>query len=822
VYKTHHNNTTHNTTQHIIKNSFYWLFVIMSNNQENQLADQLNTLSIGAKKKFTHSNNVILKVPEYKGQYAFVQEFHPSNVEVQILDTSFVSLDQYGTKKRGETFISRHGPTQVLGETSVSSYKVEMSMVDKKVMDPITGETVVENVGVYESHNIPQEAVMKVILVKNANGTFDIAQLVSQQPAECVIAKADLDPLQSMDINELKRKIASNPGFKLQKQESMNCKYVIENFLTESNSTTEFMIARFDNSHTQKLRKLNGKPIVFEKYVGKQYIIQHPRIISVQNNQIEQQSNKKVKIIKGEYKNYAGQVIRSDPAYLTVYIGNIGKTVSSYVDKNGKTQKLQPTDVFYVDMILANGNAFQVNTVSNNEIKGIEKTPAGYIPKTINQSEIARLQPGFSLSLSHQQPQDQPQDILEEEDVTTDAIEERDDVSEPENDGTYQEPQDQSNLVYDEPQLVSSFKDRDRLTFQNLKLTRAQDEIKRVVDKILVNIVGRSIAEEMAVPDFILNIEEVLRITKSKLQSSKTMQNKWTPGDKRVIIACMVLRQIIKKDYAYFIGQNNILATFIDMLVSKQIINKKYTESNIFLVNGWTNAFTVPVGVKGDFSVMFLNCYAFLDSIDEVVEMPVYNSKNSDNIQLLKVTRMSKEPVKRIAYANDILNNTIPSTATKVLWAPRFNNVLVEYHKLLDTRVKTLEEQGKQDSKQKSNYINSAKVYKWVNENLEQAPFVLPQIPASLELANDKKQALEHVFGVLLTAIRQVENEFQSRRSEILQEKQTNKQTILENRKRLFPAADSLEDIDNELEKELDHLTLNPKKRFQDKFRMSR
>lgn len=802
----------------------------MSNNQENQLADQLNTLSIGAKKQFTHSNNVILKVPEYKGQYAFVQEFHPSNVEVQIFDTSFVSISQYGTKKRGETFISRHGPTQVIGETTVSSYKVEMSTVEKKAMDPLTGEMVSSNVGIYESHNIPQDLVMKVILVKNASGTFDIAKLVSQQSTECIIAKADLGTLQSMDMNELKRKIASNPNFKLQKQESINCKYVIDNFLTESNSTSEFMIARFDDSHTQKLRKLNGKPIIFEKFVGKQYIIQHPRIISVQNNQIEQQPNKKVKIIKGEYKNYSGQVIRSDPAYLTVYIGNIGKTISSYVDKNGKTQKLQPTDVFYVDMILANGNAFQVNTVNNTEIKGTEKTPAGYIPQTINHSEIARLQPGFSLS--RQQPQEQPQqDILEEEqEVETDQVEERDDISEPENDGTYQDtntsdtPQDQSNLIYDEPQLVSSFKDRDRLTFQNLKLTRAQDEIKRVVDKILINIVGRSIAEEMTVPDFILNIEEVLRITKSKLQSSKTMQNNWTPGDKRVIIACMVLRHIIKKDYAYFIGQNNILATFINMLVSKQIINKKYTESNIFLVNGWTSAFTVSVGAKSDdlYGAMFQNCYAFLDSIDEVVKMPVYNSKSGDNIQLLKVTRMSKEPVKRIAYANDILNNTIPATATKVLWAPRFNNVLVEYHKLLDTRVKALEQQGEQDTKQKSNYINSAKVYKWVNENLEQAPFVLPQVPASLELANEKKQALEHVFGVLLTAIKQVENEFQTRRSEILQEKETDKQTILENRKRLFPAADSLEDIDSELEKELDYLTLNPKKRFQDKFRMSR
>jgi hypothetical protein len=571
----------------------------------------------------------------------------------------------------------------------------------------------------------------------------------------------------------------------------------------------------------KKYQKINGKHVMYDKYIGKNYIIQHPRVISVQQNHIvKQQDVEKVKILKGEFKNYVGQIIRSQPAYLSVYIDSLGKQMSSYVDKFGKTQKLEPTDVFYIDLILANGNAFQVNSInSQGLIKGIEKTLQGYEAKTINQSDIARLQPGFKFHAHQSVSQEEfdSQNLLQEE-VVTSEVEDRDDVSEPEEDGFYKD-QEESNLEYDEPQFVSSFKDQDRVTFQNIKLNKSQEEIKRVIEKIFLNIVGRSIAEELVVSDFIIHVDEILNITKEKLQSSSNMQNNWTPGDKRVIISCMAFRHLVKNDYAYFISQSNLLNTFIDMLINKQIINRKHVENNIFLQNEWTSAFSIPMfKLPKQFEeiiyIIFQNCYDYLNSIDDFIEIPTFNnSKTTDESQFLKVEKISKEPPRKYAYASEVINNAIPSTAIKVLWAPRFQNVFVEYHKLLDTRVKALEEKGKENSIQKQNYINSAKVYAWVNENLQQAPFVLKDLDMSMELAEEKKQALEKVFKVLLTAISQVENEFQSRRSEIMLEKESTKNTILEKRKRVLPPND-MNDMDDELEKELNYLTINPKKKL--------
>ena len=110
---------------------------------------------------------------------------------------------------------------------------------------------------------------------------------------------------------------------------------------------------------------------------------------------------------------------------------------------------------------------------------------------------------------------------------------------------------------------------------------------------------------------------------------------------------------------------------------------------------------------------------------------PVVFSKGDSELQLIKVSDTkctAKEYPKYFLTTSDILNNVTSKDAKKIMWGPNSQKLVDTWKASLD--VKLNKEQNKM----------TKTIYKFVKDNLENAPFVLP----TLEKSGDKLDKLKY------------------------------------------------------------------------------
>jgi len=749
------------------------------------------------KKAFTHGNNVIIKRGTYKGYYAFVYEFHPAKLQVEIEEEHYVSdLPEYG-----------------------QDYKVI------KEIPQLYGINVNIN-GKMQEIRMTTNTLMTVVAVE-INGSLQLANLVNKNTTDCELRIIDLDEdlvtkINNMSIQDTKeetenqkiRKLLDMLGEAIRK-ESLEGKEIIQCDRSLIRSPEYyFVLYKSGNENDPMYQGLYG---TLTRIISPQYLVQHKKNILFAKSDIQETGNNTIKIKNKSYKGMSGKIVARHPPTLTLYIDSLGKKVNSHVvQENGVylQRAITPNDVFYIDILLKNGNIFEVKQITDDKIIGIERSNNTTFPKEISIGEVEAFQPGFSFSskiidnIDTKGDNDSDDDggIETENPSYNDSETEGGNEDDSDNDGEFDgdledetelsEGEDPFTVLYDvepiidtEGDMKASYKDYERSGIMNVQLSKKQQEIKNKINNIL-NLYG--VDGEVPLYEIIPRVEETITLIQKSLQDAD--MSFWNPSDEKYIIAALVLHEIVKKGFGSTIAppKQDIITKFIDDLSNKKkIFHKKDTVESIWLMNDWSSHVKVQNDILETmqkskeydqlFKVMFNNAFALVSSYLGPVNLSSRFIVSEED--LIPLSGKKVEVVK-VIYPKDLISNNIPKTATKIFWGPRFDNILQEYKKAIVSKINS--------SNNNANRI----VYEYVLENLERAPFALEELKNSilstkLKIEHLKFTTLKSVYDQLLDKVQRL-LVLQDKQKSEQQQITSQKKSALDKRRRAIYQANNL------------------------------
>lgn len=208
-----------------------------------------------------------------------------------------------------------------------------------------------------------------------------------------------------------------------------------------------------------------------------------PRALLINKSWVKKYADDEVKVLKGEYKNIKGKIVKRYDGEVIVNIAATG------YDKKYKTK-----DVFYMDFLLKNNNYFQVSEILEDKLRGYENDKIKIVQKVIKMSDVKEMMPGFKMGKVDDVKKDKDNgedDILadeidnffaeeEEKDMEEKGIEEKD-IEEKEFDYEEEPKEDMEDMKV-------SFADIERSAYENVKLTSDQIEYEKYIKQIISDV----------------------------------------------------------------------------------------------------------------------------------------------------------------------------------------------------------------------------------------------------------------------------------------------------------------------------------------------
>ena len=737
---------------------------------------------------FSHGSNVIMKHGTYKGYHGYIydDDIRPARYEVEIEEEQFVPVEH--DAEIGMTINTHFGPSRVIERIP------ELLVVSVGVSSP-TGQ---------QQHELrlPHEAFARVIAFKDASGKIiklaTLEQVTEQDNnVTCDGRVLNLDYNQDKTAKQLYAELAQHliKGTQIADLlgERLECQ-------TSQLLFPDMFFVVTPNIANQNFNYL-GYYGILRHVIGEQYRIVYPKRVLLSAKTFNRNGNV-IEITKGPYKGNTGRFIEKHHPRITVYLDAIGRKISDHLVKQGDTfakKTLTVKDVFYLDLLLKNGNYFEVKRIeaddNNNitKIVGIEKVPkVGFTAKEITLNDIEKTMPGFNFSTTSNSTSHKQTETVEY--VTEDTepqLEQTDDADDDEEtEGSYgdyenetEEKQDNLDSVDQEgPDYKASFKDTERTEYSQTKLTTTQKEIKTMITKVMT-LQGLP-DSEFSVWELIDNIESAVNSMKQTIKSN-TGADKWVRSDTKYIAACLVLYKIIQSDFVYLVINNtsSMISTFLDKLISGKYFDKKDTTGSYFLKNGWTSAFTVNTNVVGalvaskDYSqlieILFENANAYIRQLYSLPE--IAKGSRVNKFELIPLTRKVEE--KRTITITEILENPdqpVSPSVKSVIWGVKYQDTLFNFKEALANKI--LE----------SNSKTMRDVYEYVLENIEQAPIELARMRKILKQKHrelDRKKA-ERLMSAWKTLLKYLNKDYKTAQSESQQKNQQLQNQITESKKR--------------------------------------
>jgi hypothetical protein len=431
-------------------------------------------------------------------------------------------------------------------------------------------------------------------------------------------------------------------------------------------------------------------------------------------------SIKNVKVLKN-IKNRKGRVINIKYPKLRVnVITSSGQIETSYDVK----------DVFYKDIMLKNGNFFQVKTVFADGMFGTERDNKSrlVIDKRISNNEIKEYLSGFKI-LSKEVEKDEveqgPELISEQEEPSEEESEEEEGEGEFEES---EEPEEGADVSYEDTgrtmdeseQLTSGYRDMSRTERMETSLTEKQIDYRNTIEKILNKLGYQS--EIVNVYDIINEIDIIKEIIQKRLLA-KDITN-WVSFDEKCIILCLVLYSLSKE-----IGLNKSFNQIIELL----------NAHNYFYAGNFTSIIRDSIFLRSDWDELLekldkemvkrLNrAKNYVDIIkiamrnsDRFLQGLLNTNVKLDNIvpmpELIPVRSDYKETKKTMVNIEDVLRGDIPSSAKRIYWNPKYEAVFVKEWK----------DYLRRKADQADNSLNK-ELYEFVLESFDSAPMVINKL----------------------------------------------------------------------------------------------
>ena len=746
------------------------------------------------KKSFTHGINVIFNKGTYKGYQGFVSDFFPATYELTATGKTYVEADKYGRiMDIGSEFVSDFGNSKVerFIPYSYGTY-VRMVIYRKPETNDLRVGVITENQKVIlQSLQNQGYSMDEIREVENGNNQFIIdvsvstASLIMNMSSLNIgnagISDALVEKLNQMHVDDHTQKapvqLIEQVAEELASNSSLLDKIIYpERFIDIKGEIT--VIPVFKANVVGPVYYMNVSQNLGEFTVynpnKNQYYISYTRSVAFKPSMLKiDQTDKRYAIVKkGEFANKRFKIKKYNPARLTVTLTSMGRTVNSHVvqvkdnqdnlvlDSQGnikfESTPIYPADVFYMDVLLKNGNTAQVNKIlENDHLEVLEKDESNrtYIKRTISKDEIKTLEPGFSFNeqtqvqttkssanlgdflVSSEQPVEEEQQVYdEEEDQDSKEYDGYEGNAEANDEGV-------EDIMYDreaeEPK--ASFKDTQRTSVQHAELTSQQTKFKAEITNVL-NYLGLH-DEVIDVYAMINNLEEFIKILVNKLKAINYEQDILVTSNIKFIIVCLILYDITKQGIRMNLEQ--AVSKLYPKYFSIKDIKASSLNNNIFIKYGWNTALTQNIIDQAINKInqyienekmypeivnsILLNCDIALQDILGT-RYNITSSVQQPTIELIPVGvnpvtgRRFKVEREEAALAkarsgfkqysiniDDILHDRIPEKEVEIRWTSEYLPILAKFQQILQNKFDT---QGKKD-------------YMYIKDNLYRAPFAL-------------------------------------------------------------------------------------------------
>lgn len=692
----------------------------------NKITKKINNLSMKmideekVEVPFKHSSSIILTKGQYKSYSGFVYEFYPSRLYVEVIDIIYVPKRMYGDKSIG------------------SKVDVYSTIVDK--IDEMYGIIIKNDQG----KDVESEEELRIVKKYCMHIVFIIINNIKQIAIFVNIEdKKELKILELGDIDSEYETMLKLSNL-VKENKISEIKYYEKKVEDEIKYDEYIMIT--DNGKFGKLSRI----------IEEQYILESKKNVYIMKNMVELKDKNTVYIKKGIYKNKTAKILKTEEASVKLNIEPLNLMIYSHIVKSGDiyiNKKITKDDIFYKDLLLTDNNYFQISKIKGETLYGKVLNNNKFSERIIKKSDIKMFMPGCSIDILQTSVEDDRSILPSSIEPAIDKnytefvdceTENKDNDFQDEEDSSDQcdyeydlnddnEKYNQDNIIQNDSniEMKNSFKDLERVDYVTIKLKKMEKDIMKNAMKIL-EILGYS-SDIINIYDLINSVTNIKKVIDSEL--SLLNINEWKDTDLKYIIMIVLCYEIMKVGFSITKATFN---TYIAKLINKKYFMKSQVSGSLFLrdvnetgLNGINNKLKFMNLIKmssdekdklnqmykgGDYGgvikIMLHNCSLILKEIfNEIVF--VDETYKIEYIPVCKPKTIKQYP-KYFMTSNEIaLGLDIPETANKIIWNPETIKIMKRLKSALTLKCKD----------EKNDTLKN--VYKFVIQNIENAPFIL-------------------------------------------------------------------------------------------------
>jgi len=400
---------------------------------------------------------------------------------------------------------------------------------------------------------------------------------------------------------------------------------------------------------------------------------------------------------------------------------------------NNKQSYVNADEVFYNDLLLKNGNMFQVERVeqdASNMYKfiGKERTQRGIVDKTISSDDIKEYMRGFRILT---EKEDESSYDFADSEYDIDTMDSTADESDSEG-STYGEGEEEK-YTYEEGEEEPSFKDIQRTGKIYDKLSSTQKKYYELIKRIL-NLNNENI-DDIDVYGTVDDIMNVLQSFDKQLNENNVnfdIMNSII--DTRMIIACIVSYRMLENDMVY-----PGFEEYIKILYDAGYFPEIDIENSLLFERSNTIFKCTEKVTRVDSQLIklqkMMQCFNVI--IQRMMNKNILLKSNIESSKQLALEAKAIVPnlkeYKTFITLEDILQNKdIPDTVTKIIWGPGSMKYVKEWKELLIKKQDELKDSIDQKD------INKRNLYRYVNDNLDLGPIALTKLSRNIIVLLEK------------------------------------------------------------------------------------
>lgn len=729
---------------------------------ENQQKNQNQQKNL--KKSFIHAKDVIIvNSVQYKGYLAFVNEFFAGKYQV--------TVKEFVNNSNGNDVNSVNGFNGV--------------NTGDKIPTP-NGLATVENVQneTYKIENSQVETFEKFVVYRNQDQNV-LAHVISFEKDEFIVRDTNISWVKSNNEDQ--------QGTVEFVKTQLPVRYYGDNKV--------IYIGQIANTFYSGIGEnglVFGKLTVFPRIVTLSFL----KNVMLTHKQIEKIDNEHLKITKGPYASNTIYPFVFLHPHLTITLNSSGRKLYNHTVKTptgNVNRHIYPNDLFYLDILLKNGNYAEVLGIDDsNSIFIKEKTQSAFEKRFITLDDIQSLLPGFKWTDIDTEIEDTP--VRLEENMLIDNndnengenVDDADDIDNANQDGFYGDGDQEDNFMenvipdsvaIDEQEMKESYKDKERQTIVYEDLTPQQKKFKNFITEILKN-------EQLPEDSFnIMNIINDINIVLTEIDKMSEKENIdqdiYFSGYKFVIGSIMYYKISNLKKINVFSFTKNVLPVLFGKAVKiNNIINSNnhifhlYTGLSYFghlktsrQIKAWinnkkTDPFSVIVEmmtIAQQLTKKILNLTETTFKHKEQILTPLGQGHTESNTYI-PYDKYNDITRKKFLTFNEIFKDGLPEKEYKILYNSKIREILNKAQADINTKLATTE-------KNSDDYNN----LEFIKKNLLRLPYAMRNTSPDSENYHNMKI----IYDQLVSRLSNINNE-----KEILVQsiKQT-KDRINENRK---------------------------------------